>query len=224
VSTCPWDAWDPGTVAFCEERRCAWVAEPANTWSSLGYVLVGGWLLVEAVRRRDPRLVALAVAEILIGLGSVAFHGTGTFVGEVFDQAGMFMLSALLLAFAAARAYAWQAQTTALVYAGLVTASTAALLVVRPIGIPLFAAQLVAGLGWELAHYRRSERPADFVDLQRGLGIFAVSFVIWVGDISRVVCVPTNHVFTGHSAWHLLNAWCIERLFRFYALRFSPSR
>ena len=220
---CPWDGWDPGTVSFCEERLCAWVVEPSNTASSLAYVLVGAWLLVGAARLRDPRLVTLALAEIAIGLGSVAFHGTGTFVGELFDQAGMFMLSALLVSFAAARAYAWTPLTTALVYVASVVASTGALLVVRPLGIPWFAVQLAAGLAWELVHYRRSDRPADFANLKLGLGLFLVSFAIWTGDISRVLCVPTNHLVTGHAIWHVLNTACIERLYRFYALRFGTA-
>jgi hypothetical protein len=213
---CPWDLWDPGTVSFCEERRCAWVAEPSNTWSSLGYVVVGGWLLVEAIRKRDPRFVVLALAEIAIGLGSVAFHGTGTFAGEVLDQAGMFMLSALLLCFAAAREWAWSPRRTASSYVGLVAASTLVLLAVRPIGIPLFAVQLLIGLGWERLHHRRSTRPEEFARHWQSLAIFAVSLLIWAGDITRVLCVPTNHVLTGHAVWHLLNAWSIERMFRFY--------
>ncbi|MEQ1502645.1 MAG: ceramidase domain-containing protein [Myxococcota bacterium] len=221
MSTCPWDGFDPGTVAFCEERLCAWVVEPSNTGSSIGYVLVGGWLLADAVRRRDPRLVALAVAEIAIGLGSIAFHGTGTFVGEVLDQAGMFLLSGLLLCFAAARSYDWRPGTTAAVYAATVVGSTATLLVIRPIGIPLFAVELAAGIAWEGLHYRRSLDPAAFLDLKRGLAIFGVSFVIWLTDLTRVVCAPTNHLFTGHAAWHLLNAASIERLYRFYARRFA---
>jgi hypothetical protein len=42
--TCPWDALEPGTVAFCEARVCAWVAEPSNAWSSAAYVLAAAWL------------------------------------------------------------------------------------------------------------------------------------------------------------------------------------
>ncbi|MCA9490036.1 MAG: ceramidase domain-containing protein [Myxococcales bacterium] len=218
---CPWDAFDPGTVAFCEERLCAWVVEPSNTWSSLAYVLVGAWLLTDASRRHDPRLGVASLAEILIGLGSIAFHGTGTFVGELLDQAGMFMLSCLILTFAAARARGWAPTTTALVYVGSVVGSSAFLLLVRPAGIPLFAVQLVAGLGWELVHRSRSAEPATFLDLQRGILIFVTAFVVWTTDITGLVCAPTNHVLTGHAVWHLLNAVSIERLYRFYALRFS---
>ena len=42
---CPWDGLPPGTVSFCEARLCAWVAEPANAWSSLAYVLMALYML-----------------------------------------------------------------------------------------------------------------------------------------------------------------------------------
>lgn len=218
---CPWESFAPGTVAFCEERLCAWVVEPSNTASSLAYVAVGVALGVHAIRARDPRLVAVALAEIGIGLGSVAFHATGTFVGELLDQAGMFMLSCLILVFAAARGSSWAPAWTAGVYATAVLASTGALLLVRPAGIPLFAVQLAVGLGWELRHRARSGQPEAWVDLLRGIGIFGVAFAIWITDITGLVCEPTNHLLTGHAVWHLLNAASIERLYRFYARRFG---
>ena len=38
---CPYTAFDPATIAFCEERLCAWVAEPANAFTSLTKTIVG---------------------------------------------------------------------------------------------------------------------------------------------------------------------------------------
>lgn len=218
---CPWDGYSPGTVRFCEDRLCGWVAEPSNTWSSIGYVIVGVWLMITHARRaRDARLWAVAAAEVLIGLGSMAFHGTGTFAGELIDQAGMFMLSCLTLSYAAGKARKLSgAQTTAL-YAGTTIASTLSLLLVRPLGIPLFAVQLVAGLGWEVLQWRSAEDKGPYRWLFVGLGIFGVSFVIWALDISKVVCKPDNHLITGHAVWHVLNAISIERLYRFYAASF----
>ena len=31
---------------------------------------------------------------------------------------------------------------------------------------------------------------------------FAVALGVWTLDLTGVVCRPSNHVFTGHSAWH----------------------
>lgn len=192
------------------------MVEPANAWSSVAYLVVGAWLARRAARDGDARAWAVVGAQLLIGLGSFAFHATGSFAGELLDQTGMFLLSCLVLAFVAARAYGLSAARSAALYAGATAVSAASLLVVPPAGIPLFAVQLVAGLGWEVAAWRRTRHPA-YRHLFAGIGIFLVSFAIWLTDITGLVCAPDNHVFTGHAAWHVLNALSIERLSRFYA-------
>ncbi len=215
---CPWDGLAPGTVAFCEERLCAVVAEPSNAWSSVAYVLVALWVgSTHTGRSGDPRLWVLVCAQALIGVGSFAFHATGSFAGELLDQVGMFMLSCLVLAFVTGRLLSLSAAATAALYVAMTAASALFLLVVPPAGIPLFAVQLVAGLGGEVHAWRRAADRAPFRHLFAGLGVFGVSFVIWLLDITRVACAPDNHLVTGHAVWHVLNALCIERLYRFYA-------
>jgi hypothetical protein len=166
------------------------------------------------------------IGEISRGFGGCrrsapfAFHATGTFAGELIDQVGMFMLSCLILAYAAGKAYVLPAARTALLYAGLTIVSSLFNVVVRPAGIPLFALQLVVGLGWEIAQYRRAADKAPYRNLFAGIGVFVVSFAIWALDISGLACRPDNHLVTGHAIWHVLNALSIERLYRFYAASF----
>lgn len=220
--TCPWEAFDPGTVAFCEARLCDWVVEPSNAWSSLAYVLVGAYLLLaHTLHKGDARLYAVLAGQFLTGIGSFAFHGTGTFWGEVLDQVGMFMLSCLVISFVFARERKLSSGATAGLYAVLTAASTGLLLLIRPIGIPLFALQLLIGLGWELRLWYKSERREEFKYLMQGLGIFGVSFTIWLTDITGLVCDADNHFITGHAIWHVLNALSIERVYRYYAQRFG---
>jgi hypothetical protein len=215
---CPWSDWDPGTVQFCERRLCAWIVEPSNAWSSLAYVVLGAVMLI---RLRGAVGVAVALAQIMIGVGSFFFHGTGTFAGEVVDQVGMFMLSALILASALGQRQGWSGARVVAVYVVGVVVSTAILLVVRPIGIPLFAVQLAAGLGLQLAMWRSASatEKAAFRPFLQALGIFLCSFAIWVTDISGLLCDPDNHLITGHAIWHVLNAVCIWQLGAFYRAR-----
>lgn len=229
---CPWSGYQPGTVSFCEERLCAWVAEPSNSWSSLGYVVVAIMILMLAIAPptgggRPPRgrLLALSFAQLMIGVGSFFFHASGTFAGEVVDQIGMFLLSMLILCFSAAQARGWDDARTVGLYAAGVVGSTLVLLVVRPIGIPLFAVQLAVGLGWQVALYRESDAAgrAEHRPFIIGLSIFLVSFAIWLTDITRLLCVPTNHLVTGHAIWHVLNAASGLWLARFYAQRFAKT-
>lgn len=225
AASCPWSGLDPGTVHFCEERLCAWVVEPSNAWSSLGYIILGLWMLGRALRPVAPRSIAVAAAQLVIGIGSFFFHASGVFWGELVDQLGMFMLSGLILAFALAQARGFTAARTVACYVTIVIASTLLLLVVRPIGIPLFALQLAIGLGWQLRlcwHSKGAQRATNrpfFI----GVGLFLVSFSIWVTDITGLVCNPQNHLVTGHAIWHVMNAISIERLGAFYRDRFAST-
>lgn len=225
VAACPWSGWDPGTVHFCEERLCSWVVEPSNAWSSVAYLVIGVVMLARALRPLAPRLVAVAVAQIMIGVGSFFFHASGTFWGEFVDQVGMFMLSALILACSAAQARNLSAGKTVGLYVALLLASAASMLIVRPIGIPLFAVQLAAGLGWQIRLFSRSSgtQRATHRQFFFAIGLFIVSFAIWLTDITGALCDPQNHLITGHAIWHVLNAICIERLSVFYRHRFAHS-
>jgi hypothetical protein len=218
---CPWSDFDPGTVSFCEERLCASVVEPSNAWSSIAYIVVGLWLVPQcrAATGWSVRLLAVATACALIGVGSFAFHATGTFLGEVIDQVGMFMLSTLILVYYWGRARAWSDGKTAATYVAGVVLSTLLLLLIRPIGIPLFALQQGVGLFLELRDRHRASDRSRWQPMLQGLAVFSVSFVIWLLDITKVVCVPSNHLVTGHAIWHVLNAVCIAFLFRYYRQR-----
>jgi len=220
-ASCPYADWAPGSVAFCEERLCAWIVEPSNTVSSLAYLIVGAWMWRAMERPRDARLACIVVAQFVIGIGSVLFHGTGTLAGELVDQAGMFLLSCLLLVFAASNAWGWSARTGAWTYGAAVAASAAVNAGMPRIGIPLFAAQLVAGIGWELRLHRRARERGPYRHLFRALAIFAVSFSFWALDITGVVCRPDNHLVTGHAVWHVLNALSIFELYRFERARLA---
>ena len=56
-----------------------------------------------------------------------------------------------------------------------------------------------------------------------GLGLFLLSFSIWVTDITGVLCDPANHLVTGHAVWHVLNAISVALLGLFYQRRFAIS-
>lgn len=43
--------------------------------------------------------------------------------------------------------------------------------------------------------------------------LFVIAFVFWIGDISRILCIPDNHILTGHGIWHILTAISIWLVF-----------
>jgi hypothetical protein len=205
----------PATVHFCEARLDGPVAEPANTWSSLGYILVGVWLFARRGAASRVPLATVAIAEIGIGVGSIGLHGTGTFAGEVLDLTGMFLLSGCLFALGLGRLLRLSDRGIAGLWALAVALPLALLAVVHGSGIASFAVLLAAGIGAELVLYRR-DHTVGFRCFKQAMALFGVAFFFWILDMTRLVCLPDNHVLTGHAVWHLLNAWSIERLYAFY--------
>lgn len=213
---CPWDGWEAASVSFCEARLCASVVEPSNAWSSMAYVLLGGWLLIRPEARRSWLLGSVAVANVMIGLGSFAFHATGTFVGELIDLFGMFLLSGLMLAWALGREQHWAPRTLFTAWAFFVLTPMALVLAIKPAGIPLFALELLTAVGLEVRAKVKGRSP-HFGFFAQALGLVTLAFSIWVTDTARLLCWPDNHLLTGHAIWHVLNAVAISRLFFFYA-------
>ena len=217
---CPWSSMEPASVSFCEQRLCAVVAEPSNAWSSIAYVLVAFWLLSKPEARASRLLAAVAIAEMLIGIGSFVFHASGTFAGELVDLSGMFLLSGMMLALAIGHAKKLSPRQVAAAWALFTLGPLATVLVVKPAGIPLFALELVSAIVLELWVWRK-KGTAAFNLFGQSLALVSTAFVIWAGDISGIACRPDNHLVTGHAVWHLLNAIAISRLFAFYAVRLA---
>jgi Ceramidase len=202
--------WSPGTVTFCEERLCAWVAEPSNAWSSCSYIACAAWLFFQHTQklRKPSRMVAWAA--LLVGLGSFFFHSSGTFAGEWVDQAGMFMLSCLLITREASNT-----RHQHILYVFLLVGSLIVLSIWKSVGIGLFSLELALGV-WRQLRFAAKLPISISRFLYTSLGLFAVSLMFWLGDISRVLCDPQNHLVTGHALWHLLNAVSMLSLALFF--------
>lgn len=216
MNSCPWSSYLPGTISFCEERLCAWVVEPANTWSNIGYLIVGLLIARHAHKQSNSYFHFFSITSVYLFFGSSLFHATGTFWGEFLDVSAMFLLSLAMLSINIKRWKNLSLQTTYKIFGvGFVT-SVGLLLWIKPIGIPLFAAQIISALVLEYYLYRSGSKAGNYRRFWQALGFFALAFFCWILDISRIACIPHNHYFTGHSAWHLLNAFTIYYLYLFY--------
>ncbi len=214
---CPWAGFQLANLTFCEADRCAWVTQPANTWSNVGFLLVG-LLVLRAARRTGARVAGLlGLIAIVNAFTSSLLHGTGTFMGQAADQIGMFLESAFFVALSAGR---WldlgRARVVAL-HLVLFAGSTALLLRFQTLGIALFTAHMVTFAAIEVRLLVRDGKGTDYRPLAWVAGLFAVSYALWWLDELRIVCDPGNHVFTLHSAWHFLGAASFYAWFRFYA-------
>jgi hypothetical protein len=99
---CPWVElrhWGGlPNVKWCEQSLCAWIAEPANTWSNLAYVLAAAALFALARRESSRTLRFFAPAALAVGLCSLVYHASVAFATQVLDFFGMYFYFLFLLA------------------------------------------------------------------------------------------------------------------------------
>ena len=158
---------------------------------------------------------------IAIGLTSFFFHATQSFPGEFLDVGSMFLFSSLILSLNLIRLGRLPVRQWFAFYAGLNVASLLLLLLFKPIGVWLFAAQIIGYMIAEFALYRRSGG-TRYRDCAIANGIFVISYAVWLTDFHHLVCDPDFHWLTGHAVWHSLNSLCFFYLYRFYA-QFGPD-
>jgi hypothetical protein len=229
-----WTGWRPATcfpgACFCEAIRRGTVRQPANTWSSLAFVLVGFMVLTQStedrrtlrgthpnplVSRRSFQLIYVA-ALMLVGFGSAFYHASLTFVGQFFDVFGMYLLATFMLVYNVNRLRPLSDRAAVALYAtsNLVLAT---LLVAGPAHRRyLFAALLLVALALEHVVRSKSATRMDRSLIVGAVAALGIAFGIWVLDITHTVCRPES-LLQGHALWHLggaLSAWLIYLYYR----------
>ena len=217
---CPWSDFARATIQFCERELCGWITQPANTWSNIGYIIVGVYIY-RLAKRTEPALGLIGVSSIIVGIGSGLFHASGTFMFEFLDLLGMFLISGLLVVYNLQRLLNLTSLQIYTVYSVMTTLSLVGMLIWRPGGIPIFAAQITLAMTLELLlHLRRDT--VTYKEFGKLVGTFTVSFGFWAADMSGAWCDPDNHFINGHAIWHLLDAIAIYFIYTFY-LQFKDA-
>ncbi|MEY4630497.1 MAG: hypothetical protein RIQ81_617 [Pseudomonadota bacterium] len=224
VQACPWSGLEPSIMSFCEQRLCGWIVEPANTWSNIGYIIVGVLILRANAGTHRPALSLTGLTAILVGLGSAFFHGTGTRIGEILDLSAMYLISGLFVAFNVRRLLGWSDRWLAILYVVLCGSSMWALVAWQSSGIRLFAVHITIAAVLEILTFRKNTTPTSYRYLGYLCGAFAISYTVWLLDVTKTVCWPDNHVLGGHAIWHLTNSTCLWSFYRYQEQFYSPGQ
>lgn len=232
-----WSAWKPASCmpdnCFCEAIHPGTVAQPANTWSSFGFVLVG--LLVmrqsgEDVRVRKQNLLTsqraypllYGAALIITGLGSAFYHASLTFVGQCFDVMGMYFIASFIMLYNIARFKSFPGRNFVIAYL-LINAALAFLLVAYPaLRRYVFGAIILATLWPEYRLRQTRTLVINNFFLKAAWGTLILALVIWTLDLTKMLCNPTSWL-QGHALWHLLGALAGGFVYLYYrSENFSP--
>ncbi len=185
---------------FCESLHSGTFLQPANTFSSLIFVVAGIFL---AYRYRNSWSYIYSALLAFIGLGSFYYHARFTFVGQTIDTLGMYLLVTLALL-----AILEKNKKYFLGYFLLMNT----ILLMSLIYLPTWRQQifgalvliLVAAL-WKKAFFNKY--------LWISLLVLFTAFIIWICDITRIWCSP-DRILQGHSIWHILCAVSAVLLFQ----------
>ncbi len=203
ISPPAWSALEPATcmpdACFCEGLREG-VRQPANTWSSFGFVLVAAGLVLTARRSRFVEL--FIVAAVLLGATSAYYHASLTFLGQWMDVASMYLLVTLLAAHAAASA-GWLEPSRVPLALMLANLPLFALSGLWPETRRYLFGIVVVGLfAIEVAVVRKLRIPRVWAWLGGALACFVAAHLVWQADIQGWLCAPES-LLQGHAAWHL---------------------
>lgn len=209
---CPWVGlreWSGlPNVKWCEETLCAWAAEPANTWSNLGYVLAAAALVWWARQAESKALRQLfPVGGFAAGLSSLAYHASISFATQVLDFFGMYVYFLLLVGLNVVRLERMTVSQLLRWFWPSVVGFTALTVVVAKAGLPvqgIVMALLAAVLGTEALASRGQAVSHRW--WWAALVLIAAAAAFSFADVSRLWCDPTNHVVQGHALWHVLGA------------------
>jgi hypothetical protein len=194
----------------CEASRGAFLGQPASTLSSLAFLVVGAWCWLRARTSQTRRLelVLFGAATILVGLGSIAFHGPHLSWSQWAHDVSIAWLLLLAIVLDVAGRTRRRARELALWAAGC--AATGLLFWFVPdsqrVVYTLLGAALVV---LEAAAARRRRRPWP---AEPGFGLYAFAVgAFCVGTASFFLgrleawCEPTSWA-QGHAIWHVLLA------------------
>lgn len=229
VEPTTWDNWKPATCmlhgCFCESvRRYDSIRQPANTWSSLAFVLSSSTILVANHKRRKTAsgsrlssglLSLFTLSIVIIGVGSAFFHASLTLVGQFFDVFGMYLLTSFMLVYALTRLFTWHYGITIFTYVLANVFLSGLLIEVPETRRYAFAVVLLLAIIFEIVVRRLRAPQIEVWWWNSGLLLFLIGYVIWIFDNTKLLCNPDS-LLQGHSIWHILGAVAVFCLFRYY--------
>jgi hypothetical protein len=225
-----WQGWKPASCltigCFCEAQRAGIVRQPVNAYSNLAFVLVGllilraAWLESSAepinpMRKSRFYPLVYATAVMLIGLGSLFFHASLTFVGQWFDVMGMYMQITFVLLYSLARWRGLSGRGFALAYLSFSILLGVGLVMVPQFRREIFAALVLAGLTCEFVYLFQRRPTIRKGYLWAALASFGIAYFIWYLDNSGIWCSPLSWL-QGHALWHILSAIAAGLIYLYY--------
>ena len=197
---------------FCEAPSLSGLVQPADTISSLAFVVIGVWVLLKRYtfdKKVKERVLALAfgITLIYIGMSSFFYHGTLSFFGQFLDVFSMYVFAILLFIGALMRRNQIKLTQAVLLFIVLNIIFGLLQYYVPDSRRLVFGLLLLPGL--LLEQQPRTTGSRWFSKRVRffyvGVGLLTAAYIFWILDQSNIFCFPASFV-QGHAIWHIFTA------------------
>jgi hypothetical protein len=230
----PWRKLQPATCmpdrCFCERIRLGVIRQPINTWSNLGFIFAGVMALAAAVHdfalTRHPYPanpmrahwlypIIYGAAAILIGIGSMVYHSSLVFFGQVVDVIAMYLLTSFMVFYNVSRLRRVKGGAFLLIYVLANVALGYASIRWPVLRRYIFVVLLLAVLVSEIAVRRKGRSRGNVSYFAGALAGLILACVSWILDITRMICLPDSWLQV-HALWHVFMAVAICFTFFYY--------
>lgn len=223
--SCPWypyaELFGAPNIKWCEETLCAWVSEPANTWSNGLYIFMAFYIFWSAYKTRQFELMWQGPAMFLMGLFSLIYHMSNNYLTQIFDFIGMFIFVYwfIILNFRRLNWVSRKNQVPVWIAMSAISTIILHIMYLNYLKIQLIVAvAVVAIIVTEFLCYQRKDKPIKYQFFIVGAIFMGLAQTASLLDVNRVswICDPTNHWFQGHALWHVLGAIGLTLAYKHY--------
>jgi len=198
----------------CEELGDGLLAQPVNALTSGAYALIGVWLVVRAWR--GPRAtrwlqVVYAVTLMVVGIGSIAFHGPQPGWAKLVHDAPIATALVFVLLYDIQLLAGWKPWVTLTTYGVLVVAVFAGFELDSTVGIVVTGLVVVGAIVAEVLVIRRGLRVrppwmATWRWYAIMAGVLAVAGLANVLGRTDAPLCEADSVLQLHGLWHIMTA------------------
>jgi hypothetical protein len=222
-AVCPWHSWAEKTgapnIKWCEETLCAWISEPANTWSNLGYLAAGIAIFCLALHRKQRFALKLfGPIVFFMGLMSLIYHMSNIYLTQVLDFVGMFLFVGWAIALNLNRMGKISGDKIMSFVLDLAVGLSALVHIMYLLGVPFQILVLLAAvviMATEFAAQKQARGTIAYKWFASTLGLLLIALSFSVADGKRLWCDTSAHGWfsQGHALWHWIAALA---MFTFY--------
>lgn len=232
---CPWHDWaekmGAPNIKWCEETLCQWISEPSNTWSNLGFLIIGLLIFVISIKRKDDgRLKQFGPIIFFMEVLSFFYHLSNFYGSQILDFVGMFIFTGWVIGMNLIRMGKLLAHRLPWFYIMFVVIMTAVLHAMYLLQIKFQVLILVSAIVIVFTEKMiRQKHRIHYRFFTLGLTLIVIALSFSFLDHRRAWCDSSNHGWfsQGHAIWHWVASLGMLAIYFHYSqkdLRESESR